>query len=403
MVFDYLVKDSTGRDISGKREASDLNALIAEFKDQGYLIVKIQEAKGGRAPSQRRGRRRKIKLDDLLVFSRQMATMVDAGIPIVQTLDILAEQTENDNFKDVIRAIKKDVESGKNLSESLEAHRKIFSNLFISMVRAGESSGTLDEILDRLATYLEKISILQKKVKSAMVYPIVVFSIAIGITTMMLTYIIPKFAEIFASLNAPLPAPTRMLIRLSEILRRHFLPIVAGCVGLFFLFRAMIRTPKGHLAWDHFKLRMPIFGTLFLKSAISKFSRTLSTLIKSGVPILNSLEIVGETAGNRVIELALVEVRTSIREGEGIAGPLEKKNVFPPMVVRMVAVGEETGELEEMLTKIADFYDAQVDAAVDGLSSLLEPLIIAFLGVVIGGIVIAMFLPILTLSQHIKF
>ncbi len=401
-VFDYQVKDPSGKDLRGKKEALDLHALIQDLKGQGYLILHIEESKAKTQSREGTGCSRKIKLDDLLVFSRQMATMVDAGIPIVQTLDILCEQTENNNFRKVIKTIKTDVEGGKNFSEALDTHRKIFSPLFISMVRAGESSGTLDVILDRLATYLEKMSILQKKIKSAMIYPSVVFAIALIITTLMLTFIIPKFAEIFRSLDAKLPLPTQLLIDVSQMIRANFLFMAAGIVLVFFLVRFLVKTPGGRLRWDQMKLRMPIFGSLFLRSSISKFSRTLSTLVKSGVPILTSLEIVGTTAGNRVIELALIEVKNSIREGEGIAGPLGKKGVFPPMVIRMVAVGEETGELEEMLIKISDFYDAQVDAAVDGLSSLLEPLIIAFLGIVIGGIVIAMFLPILNLSQAIK-
>ncbi|MBI4550601.1 MAG: type II secretion system F family protein [Candidatus Omnitrophica bacterium] len=400
--YAYQVKNQQGKDLTGQREAVDVNVLIQELKDQGFLIIKVQETKSRAATRKVSRGRKRIKLDDLLVFSRQMATMVDAGIPLVQTLDILSEQTENPSFRKIIQTIKGDVESGKNFSDGLETHRRVFSPLFISMVRAGETSGTLDEILDRLATYLEKMSNLQKKIKSAMIYPCVVFGIAITITTLMLVFIIPKFAEIFQSLDAKLPAPTQILIDVSNSVRKNFLLVVGCSIALFFLFRAAIQSPGGRVWWDRFKLRMPVFGALFLKSAISKFSRTLSTLVKSGVPILTALEIVGTTAGNRVIELALTDVKNSIREGEGIAGPLEKKKVFPPMVVRMVAVGEETGELEEMLVKISDFYDAQVDATVDGLSSLLEPLIIAFLGVVIGGIVIAMFLPIFNLSQAIK-
>lgn len=400
--FDYQAKDARGNDVAGHKEGSDVNSVVQELKNQGYIILKINEAKRRAGTGQGGGRGKKIKLDDLLVFARQMATMVSAGIPLVQSLDILSEQTENPGFRKVIRAIKTDVESGKNFSESLEVHKKIFSTLFISMVRAGESSGTLDEILDRLATYLEKMSNLQKKIKSAMVYPVVVFGIAITITTAMMVFIIPKFAEIFQSLNAKLPTPTQVLINISNTLRSNFLLVCGATAAAVFLFRTFIRTPAGRIWWDRIKLKLPIFGVLILKSSISKFARTLSTLVKSGVPILTSLEIVGKTSGNRVIEISLIDVKNSIREGEGIAGPLEKRNIFPPMVVRMVAIGEETGELEEMLNKVSDFYDAQVDAAVDGLSSLLEPLIIAFLGVVIGGIVIAMFLPILTLTQAIK-
>lgn len=402
--FEYAVRDAEGKNISGRKEADDVNALVSEFRQQGYVIVNIKETKKqtSTGAKKKKGRARRIKLDDLVIFSRQMATMVEAGIPLVQTLDILSEQTENSSFRDVIRKIKVDVEGGKSLSEGLHAHKKVFSNLFVSMVKAGEQSGSLDEILDRLATYLEKMSNLQKKIKSAMTYPIVVFAIALIITTLMMTFIIPQFAQIFKSLDAKLPAPTQILIDVSYFVRANFLLVAIVFAGIIFAIKAMVRTPQGRLAWDRLMLRLPIFGVLLLKSSISKFARTLSTLSKSGVPILNALEIVGSTAGNKVIELAVLDARNSIREGEGISGPLEEKGIFPPMVVRMIAVGEETGELEEMLSKIADFYEAQVDTAVEGLSSLLEPIIIAFLGIVIGGIVVAMFLPILTLSQAIK-
>jgi len=402
-LFEYNVRDANGKSINAKQEASDVNTLISELRQKGYVILNVKEAKAQAGQSaQKKGRARRIKIDDLVIFSRQMATMVEAGIPLVQTLDILADQTENATFRVAIKKIKEDVESGKSLSEGLSGHKKIFSHLFISMVKAGEQSGSLDEILDRLAVYLEKMSNLQKKIKSAMTYPVVVFAIALIITTLMLMFIIPKFADIFKSMNAPLPAPTAALINASDFVRANFLLVVGVFVGIIFLIRYLINTPKGRLLWDRLLLKMPIFGILLLKSSIAKFSRTLSTLVKSGVPILNALEIVGSTAGNKVVEGAVLECRNSIREGEGIAGPLEARNVFPPMVVRMIAIGEETGELEEMLSKIADFYETQVDTAVDGLSALLEPLIIAFLGIVIGGIVIAMFLPILTMTSAMK-
>jgi len=400
-VFEYQVRDASGKRMSGEKEAQDVNALIVDFKKQGYLIVNIHESRTKNKRTKNK-RAKKVKVEDLMIFSRQMATMIEAGIPLVQTLDILSSQAENPTLKDVTQKIKADVEGGKNLSESLEQHSKIFPTLFVSMVRAGETSGSLDEILDRLAVYLEKINNLQKKIKSAMIYPCVVFGLAGGITTLMLTFIIPKFAEIFDSFEAPMPKPTVMLIALSNWMQANIFWLIVGGVIGFYCFRVAIKSKFGRPIWDSIVLKIPVFGLLFLKSGISKFARTLSTLIKSGVPILNALEIVSVTSGNYVLECAVKDVRSSIREGESMAEPLEKRRVFPPMVVRMIAVGEETGELEEMLAKIADFYDAQVDTAVDGLSSLLEPIIIAVLGLVIGGIVIAMFLPIFNLTQAIQ-
>ncbi|OGW79592.1 MAG: hypothetical protein A3G33_07290 [Omnitrophica bacterium RIFCSPLOWO2_12_FULL_44_17] len=404
--FEYLVKDQEGKSISGSQESTDVNTLVAALRQQGYLIVRITEAKPriqlfSKSPGKGK-QRKKIKQDDLVILSRQLATMVEAGVPLVQSLNILAEQAENVTMQDVIIRLHDDVESGKSLSEALEKHRKVFSELFISMVKAGESSGSLEEILDRLATYIEKSAALQKKIKSALVYPSVVASMAGIITMGMMTFVVPKFAGIFTSLNAPLPAPTKILLAISDFLRGNFILIAIGLVVLIFLVLRFINTKKGRLWFDSSLLKMPIFGPLFLKVAVSKFSRTLSTLLKSGVPILGSLEIVGKTAGNRLIEILIGEVANSIKEGETISGPLARKKIFPPMVVRMVGVGEETGELDKMLTKIADFYDVQVDTAVTGLTAMIEPLVIAFLGIVIGAIVIAMFLPILTLTSALK-
>lgn len=404
--FEYVVKDKTGKNLSGKREASDINSMVSILRQEGLFIIRVTEVKSrtflfskGSLTAKRGGR---IKSDDIVVFSRQLATMVEAGVPLVQSLGILGEQVENPKLKQAVMTLRDDVESGKSLSEALEKHKKIFSVLFISMVRAGESSGRLEEILDRLATYIEKTSALQKKIKSALVYPAVVSMMALLITMGMMTWVIPQFAGIFASLNAQLPTPTRLLIGLSSFIRGNVvLILIAAGVGIA-LFLKYINTKKGRYWFDSKKLKLPIFGTLFVKVAISKFSRTLSTLVKSGVPILNALDIVGKTAGNVQIEKMIAEVRDSIKEGETISGPLAKKKIFPPMVVRMIAVGEETGELDKMLSKISDFYDVQVDNTVSGLTSLIEPLVIAFLGIVIGAIVIAMFLPILTLTQALQ-
>jgi type IV pilus assembly protein PilC len=403
-LFEYTVKDENGKNLTGIQEAENIQALVTAFRAKQYTIVKVNEAKKGAVSTrlQVRKKKKRIKLDDLVVFTRQLATMIEAGVPVVQALDILGEQMDNPSFQRIIKEVYTGVESGNNLSDSMENHKKVFSTLYVSMIRAGEISGQLHEILDRLATYLEKSASLQKKVKSALVYPIAVTVIAAGITLFMMTFVIPKFAEIFSTLGAKLPVPTMILIKVSEIVRGNIVMvgIVFAVVG--FLMSRYIKTKGGRLWFDKNLLRMPLFGALFMKVAMSKFSRTLSTLLKSGVPILTSFDIVSKTVGNRLIEMILEEVKTAIEEGNGIAETLTKKQVFPPMVVRMIGIGEETGEIEKMLGKIADFYDDQVDAAISGLTSLIEPLIIVFLGGVIGTIVVCMFLPIFTITQAIK-
>lgn len=409
--FEYLVKDKTGKDLKGVQEAEDSESLVKQLKTQGYLIVRVEEVKKsvtflsiqtGGSVQRKQGKSGRVKLDDLVVFARQMATLVSAGIPLIQSLDILAGQVDKEQFRVVLRKMHTDVQSGKSLSEAMTSHQKIFSSLFIHMVRAGESSGRLEEILDRVAVYFEKSSALQKKVKAALMYPAVVSVMAFAITFFMLSFVIPKFATIYEGLNAKLPGPTQLLIDVSNYLSHNWWWVLGMIIVLLVLFAQFVRLPAGRFAWDSFTLKMPIFGPIIMKVAVSKFSRTLSTLIRSGVAILSALDIVSKTSGNARIEKVIIDLMASVKRGETIAGPLEKNGIFPTMVVRMIAIGEETGELEAMLTKIADFYDTQVDAAIAGLTSLIEPIIIAFLGVVIGGIVIALFLPILTLSQAIK-
>jgi len=410
--FEYWVKDKSGKDLKGAQDAQDAQELVRQLKAQDYLIVRVEQAKKGSSmlsiqkgpssPRSLRGKSGGIKLDDLVVFSRQMATLVAAGIPLIQSLDILGSQVDKEKFRMVLRRMHSDVQSGKSFSEAMQVHPKAFSALFIHMVRAGEMSGKLQEILDRVAHYFEKSSALQKKVKAAVMYPMAVSIMAFMITFFMLSFVIPKFATIFEGLGAKLPVPTQILIEISNYLAANWWWVL-GIIGAgVFVFIQFTRSSFGRLAWDSFTLRMPIFGPIILKVAVSKFSRTLSTLVRSGVAILAALEIVSKTSGNARIEKVITDLMGSVKRGESIAGPLEKSEIFPSMVVRMIAIGEETGELEEMLTKIADFYDAQVDTAVSGLTSLIEPLIIAFLGVVIGGIVVALFLPILTLTQAIK-
>ncbi|MFA6610453.1 MAG: type II secretion system F family protein, partial [Candidatus Omnitrophota bacterium] len=343
----------------------------------------------------------KIKMDDIVVFSRQLSTMVDAGIPLVGALDILGDQIENKAFGEIIMKVRSDVETGSSLSEAMSKHKTVFSTLFVNMVKAGESSGMLDDILDRLAAYMEKTAALQKKVTSALVYPAVVSGMAVGITLLLLLKVIPIFKNIFSGFGAALPTPTLVLLAISDGLQKYFLLVVIVAGAISFAVSKFLKTDKGRLLVDSWMLKMPVFGILFTKVAISKFTRTLSTLIKSGVPILTSLEIVSKTAGNKAVEAAVDNVSKNVREGENIAEPLAKAKIFPSMVVRMVSVGEQSGELEKMLSKIADFYDEQVDTAVSGLTSLIEPLIIAFLGLVIGTIVICMFLPIFKITSMV--
>jgi len=394
--FKYVTKDQSGNTLTGMVEAKDRNEAIADLRKRDLIIISLNESSP--AMNFSFSTSRKVGLEDLVIFSRQLATMVDAGIPLVGALDILGEQMDNKTFGAVITSIRRDVETGSSLSEGLAKHKKIFSSLFVNMVKAGEASGMLDDILERLAVYLEKTNALQHKVKSALVYPAVVSSMAILITLFLLIKVIPVFKDIFASFNATLPTPTLILVNISDFVRAYYL-FAFGFLGLMgFLIMQYAKTEKGRLMLDSFLLNMPIFGILLKKVAISKFTRTLSTLIKSGVPILSALEIVGKTSGNKVVELAIDNVRTNVREGENIADPLARSKLFPPMVTRMISVGEQAGELEKMLTKIADFYDEQVDTAVSGLTSLIEPLIIAFLGLVIGTIVVCMFLPIFKIT-----
>lgn len=397
--FKYVARDKDGKTLNATLEAKDRSAAIDLLRKRDLVIISVTDEVPGKMAFFTSKRKQKIKLDDLVLFARQLATMVDAGITLVAALDILGEQIDNKTFGEVILTVRNDVETGSSLSAALSKHKTVFSPLFINMVRAGESSGMLDDILDRLSQYLEKTSSLQKKVSSAMIYPLVVSSMAIGVTLLLLLKVVPIFKDVYSGFGAQLPAPTQLLIDISNGLQRYFILIAIVAVLIGIAFKKYIDTDGGRTRYDGFLLNVPIFGVLLRKVAISKFSRTLSTLIKSGVPILAALEIVGKTAGNKVVETAVEEVRKNVREGEGIAAPLAKSGIFPSMMTRMVSVGEQSGELEKMLSKIADFYDEQVDTAVRGLTSIIEPLIIAFLGIVIGSVVIAMFLPIFKLSS----
>lgn len=398
--YNYTVKDKNGYTLSGFLEAnSELEVADALHKKE-LIVISIEAAKEKAAKStSSKGKGKKIKLDDLVVFTRQLATMIDSGIPLVHALSILSEQVENTDLREVVVMIRKDIEAGMSFCDALGKHPKVFSELFINMARAGESSGMLDDILDRLATYLEKSAALSRKISSSLVYPAVVVCMAFIITAVLLLKVVPTFKGIFDTLGGQLPLPTRVLIFISDLFRQYFIFMVLFFAGLIFLFKKYISTNRGRYNFDKAKLKAPILGELFRKLSVAKFSRTFSTLVKSGVSVLSALDIVSKTSGNKVVEEAVLICSKAVRDGEPIAQPLLKSGVFPPMVCRMISVGEQTGQLEKMLTKIADFYDEQVDAATSALTSMIEPLVIAFLGIVVGGIVISLFLPIFKISQ----
>ena len=351
--------------------------------------------------AQSRGGGGSVNSDDLVVFTRQLATMIDAGILLVHALGILAEQVENKNLKDVTMSVRQDIEAGMNFCDALAKHPKVFSELFINMVRAGESSGMLSDILERLAMYLEKTAALSRKIKSSLVYPAVVVGMAFLITAILLIKVVPTFKGIFDTLGGQLPIPTQILIMVSDIFRHYFLLLVGVVTVCIILLKRYIMTETGRYNFDAMKLKAPVLGELFRKISVAKFSRTFSTLVKSGVSVLSALDIVSKTSGNKVVERVVLSCSKAVRDGESIAGPLLKSGVFPPMACRMISVGEQAGQLEKMLTKIADFYDEQVDAATSALTSLVEPLVISFLGIVVGGIVISLFLPIFKITQLI--
>ena len=386
--------------MEGLIEAPTQTDGIGTLKERGLMVTSINPSKARSASKRnKQGRRKKIKIDDKVVFSRQLATMINAGLPLIEGLSILGENMDNPSFAQVIKDIEKDIETGDTLTDAMGKHPRVFDNLYISLIRAGEAAGMLDQILLQLSGYLEKSAALQRKIKSAMIYPSVIVSVALAVVALLMIKVVPIFAGIFESFDAELPGPTKLMITMSDACRNNALYVLIGGVVFGFLFLRYIRTRRGRRRFDSALLKMPILGELFQKVAIAKFTRTFSTLLRSGVNIILSLEITAKSAGNMVVEEAVEKVRTSIKEGESIANPLKDCPVFPSMVVRMIDIGERTGALDDMLVKIADYYEEQVDIAVSGLTSLMEPLIICFLGIVVGGIVISMFLPMFQLGS----
>jgi type IV pilus assembly protein PilC len=394
-MFQYVARDMRGQSLKGQVEAQNAGAVAKLLRDQGLIPTTI-EAGGALSRGQtkaRQGRGGKVKLEDLVIMTRQFATMIRAGLPLIEVLNILADQCEKRTLKVVMKQVERDVETGASLYEAMSKHGNVFNTFYLSMIMAGEAAGMLDSILDQVAHYLEKVASIQRKIKSAVMYPSVVSTVAIGITVFLLVKVVPVFADIFSEMGGTLPLPTRITMALSNTMQHHYFSALLVLGGLGLAIWQMGKTPKGKRMLHQFQLKMPVFGPLFLKVAVARFTRTLGTLIRSGVNILTALEIVAKTAGNVIVEDAVVKTRASIQNGESIAAPLRDSQVFPPMVVRMIDVGERTGALESMLSKIAEFYEDQVDAAVSGLTSMIEPLLIVFLGVVVGFIVISMFMP----------
>jgi type IV pilus assembly protein PilC len=400
--FAYTGRARGGQTITGEFSADSMDAAVTALRRDQILVTKINPVKdAAAAPRAKKTKSKSVKAKDLAVFTRQFSVMIGAGLPLVQCLDILGTQAEDKNFGEVILATRADVEGGASLADAMKKHPKTFDSLFTNMIAAGEAGGILDAILKRLATYIEKAVKLKGQVKSAMVYPIAVIVIATVVVGAILWKVIPTFAQLFAGLGADLPLPTRIVISLSNGLVRYMPFIVVGMVALAFGFRAYYRTTNGRMVIDRVVLKMPVLGNLMRKIAVARFCRTLSTLLASGVSILEALDITARTAGNAVVEEGILTTRKSIERGETIAGPLKQTEVFPPMVVQMIGVGEATGALDTMLGKIADFYEEEVDVAVAGLLTLLEPLMIALLGGIVGGIVIAMYLPIFSLINQL--
>ncbi len=398
--FTYTARALNGDLKTATIEAPNRDEVVAQLRKQRLNVVKIDEAKQAANTQKKKGG--KITMRDIVIFTRQFSTMINAGLPLVQALDILAKQSENKALKDVTLAVVFDVESGHTVADALRKHPKAFTDLYVNMVAAGEAGGILDTILMRLATFMEKNDALVRKVKGAMIYPGVIMSVAGIAIIVLLIFVIPVFEKMFASVGLALPLPTRVVIGMSAFLQGYWWMVGGGIYVGGVMFKKYYASNDGKLVIDRLMLKAPILGDVLRKSSVSRFTRTLGTLIGSGVSILDGLEITAKTSGNRVIQDAIMESRASIAGGETISAPLQKSQVFPPMVISMIAVGEQTGGLDEMLSKIADFYDEEVDAAVSGLLSLMEPVMIVFLGVVVGGMVVAMYLPIFDMINAVQ-
>jgi len=423
--FNYVALDARGQEASGLLEAASSNAAISQLRQAGYFPTSVIEEALSRAdgnearrsvatsarvtkPRAKKGivlfERRKVKSKILMIFTRQLATLIDSGLPLLRSLNVLAKQERDKVLKKTINKLADSVQGGSTFSDALALHPRIFNNLYVNMVKAGEVGGVLELVLNRLSEFQEKAAKIRNKVLSAMVYPIIVMTMAIGILCFLLVFIVPRFEAIFHDLlgDKPLPPVTQFVLGVSSFMKNHGLVLLAAVVAIVFLYNFIGRTRRGRFAIDTFKLRMPLFGNLNRKTAVSRFARTLGTLVTSGVPILQALNITRETAGNAAIARAIGHVHDSVKEGESMVQPMEAGKAFPPMVVSMVDVGEETGKLPEMLLKIADVYDDEVDNAVAALTSMLEPIMIVFLAVIVGTIVLALFTPLISIITGLQ-
>ncbi|MCD6360620.1 MAG: type II secretion system F family protein [Armatimonadetes bacterium] len=407
--FSFVARDKSGQQVEQTQEAPSKDALIKSLRDQGLYVSQISEQKAPKVAKKSQGFRfgfgKRVGLKDLAIFCRQFSTMINAGVSLVRCLDVLEQQSANVTLKEIIRDIQKEVEGGATLSRSMAKFPRVFSELAVGLVRAGEVGGVLDETLDRLAGFMEADLALRQKIKSSMTYPVLVLFVAVGIVTFLVTFILPKFMQLFLDLGmeeSDFPAPTRFMMNVSHFMTSKWYIMIGIVVGLWIAIGRIKRTKTGKRYYDTVMLKLPVFGSLNHKVAVARFARTLSTLLASGVPILQALETVAGTVANDIISDAILLARASIREGDTIADPLTESKMFPPMVVQMITIGEETGQLDSMLEKVADFYEREVDAAVESLTSALEPVMIVTLGVIVGFIVIAMFLPLIGVIQNLS-
>jgi type IV pilus assembly protein PilC len=402
ITFSYQARDMSGKIVSGIQDALNEDNAVTSLMSRGLMVLSLQKKA---TASKSRKKTWSVKETDLVLFTRQLSTMIEAGISLVQALTALYDQCDpkrQKNLRHIISDVTTRVQGGETFNESIAKHPRVFDRLFVSMVKAGEHGGLLAEILDRLAGFLEASARLRKKIKSAMTYPVIVICIAMAITTFLIVKVVPIFGEIFADFGSKLPAPTQFLIDVSDFMRGEWYFLIAGVAGTIFGVRTFVRSTRGKQLWDRWKLKLPVFGPLVHKICMSRFARTFAQLIRSGVPILEVLDIVGGASGNHIVETSIKGVSADVEKGDNLSVALSKKPIFPPMMLRMVAAGEATGKIDTMLEKMADFWDEEIEAMLDALTSLIEPMLIVFLGVIVGGIVIAMFLPIFKLNEVVS-